>query len=98
MKFSCGWFCRVFGGALMVAPVAAMGQIGVKGWEGFASNPQHTALSTVPAQVGQRIRWTTPVDLNPQYSGNDLLIHYGSPLVTRNATVVVTVKTGATDG
>jgi hypothetical protein len=45
-----------------------------------------------------RIRWTTPVDLAPQFSGGDLLIHYGSPLVTPNDTVIVPVKTGASGG
>jgi hypothetical protein len=44
------------------------------------------------------IRWQTPVDLAPQYSGNDLLIHYGEPLITSANTVLVPVKTGATDG
>jgi hypothetical protein len=29
-----------------------------------------------------------PVDLAPQYSGSNLLIHYGSPLVTRQNNVV----------
>jgi hypothetical protein len=38
------------------------------------------------------------VDLNPQYSGSELLIHYGSPAITRSNTVIVPVKTGATGG
>ncbi len=44
------------------------------------------------------IRWQTPVDLDPQYSGSELLIHYGSPVVAANNTVIVPVKTGAFDG
>src|SRR5215467_13269721 len=67
-------------------------------WGGFAGNPQHTATSTVTAQELSRIRWKSPVDLHPQYSGNDLLIHYGSPVVTASNTVIVPVKTGATGG
>ena len=38
-------------------------------WGGFAGDPQHTAVSTVAAQSVARIRWQTPVDLHPQYSG-----------------------------
>jgi hypothetical protein len=67
-------------------------------WSGYGGNPQHTALSTVASQSLQTIRWSTPVDQNPQYSGTDLFIHYGSPSVTQANTVIVPIKTGATGG
>ena len=67
-------------------------------WGSYAGGPQHTANSPVASQALQAIHWQTPVDLDPQYSGNDLLIHYGSPLVTAANTVIVPVKTGTTGG
>ena len=67
-------------------------------WSGHGHDPQHSGLSTVAAQPLRRIRWHTPVDLAPQYSGSSLLIHYGSPLITRQNTVIIPVKTGAGDG
>jgi hypothetical protein len=68
------------------------------GWSGFGSNAQHTGLAPVASQPLQSIHWETPVDLAPQFSGNELLIHYGSPLVTPGNTVIVPVKTGPFDG
>ncbi len=68
------------------------------GWQGYALDPQHTAESPVASAALEQIRWQAPVDLDPQYSGSDLLIHYGSPLVTAANTVIVPVKTGATGG
>ena len=68
---------------------------GLPVWGGYAHDPQHTGISTIASQALQTIRWSTPVDLAPQYSGSDLLIHYGSPLVTANNTVLVPVKTSA---
>jgi hypothetical protein len=67
-------------------------------WAGYAGDPQHTALAPAASQPVGAIHWQTAVDLNPQYSGGDLLIHYGSPTITAGNTVVVPVKTGATDG
>src|SRR5262245_426787 len=65
-------------------------------WQGFARDPQHTATSPVGSLPLTVIRWQTPVDENPQYQGSRLLEHLGSPLVTTDGTVIVTVKTGAT--
>ncbi len=67
-------------------------------WSGYAHEPQHGAIASVASQPLNRILWHTPVDLNPQYSGSELLIHYGSPLITRSNTVIVPVKTGAAGG
>lgn len=67
-------------------------------WSGYGHDPQHTGNSSFASQPLARIRWQTPVDLSPQFSGNDLLIHYGSPLATAANTVIVPVKTGSSDG
>jgi len=67
-------------------------------WPGYGRDPQHSAVATVTGRRPLHVRWSTPVDLAPQYWGTSLLVHYGSPLATRRNTVVVTVKTGATDG
>src|SRR5205807_5857042 len=67
-------------------------------WAGYGHDAQHTAAASVAAQPLNRIHWQTPVDLMPQYTGDELLIHYGSPLVTASNTVIIPVKTGATDG
>jgi hypothetical protein len=67
-------------------------------WQGYARDAQHSAQSTVASQPLDAIRWQTPVDLNPQYSGNELLIHYGSPSITVNNSVLVPIKTGTSGG
>jgi hypothetical protein len=64
----------------------------------FGGNAQHTSIYQPAAQELSSIHWQTPVDLNPQHSGSDLLIHYGAPLMTSANTVLVPVKTGATGG
>jgi hypothetical protein len=67
-------------------------------WSGYGHDAQHDAIASVASQPLNRILWQTPVDLNPQYSGSELLIHYGSPSITRSNTVIVPVKTGAAGG
>jgi hypothetical protein len=68
-------------------------------WGGYGANARHTALSAGPSQVPQVIRWSTPVDLAPQYAGNnDLYTHYGSPAITAHNTVLIPVKTAAQGG
>jgi hypothetical protein len=64
-------------------------------WAGYAANPQHTAISSAPSQNLKKLKWHTQVDLNPQFSGDELLIHYGSPVITAKNTVIVPVKTSA---
>jgi uncharacterized Zn-binding protein involved in type VI secretion len=66
------------------------------GWSTFAGDPQHTGVSAGAAQPLEVIHWSTPVDLAPP--SGDILIHYGSPLVTSANTVIVPVKTGSTGG
>lgn len=66
-------------------------------WFGFGRNAQHTALASEAAsQTLRYIYWSAPVDLAPPYSASyALLAHYGSPLITRQNTVIVPVKTSA---
>ncbi len=89
----------MFSGALvclcLVAP--ALGQTG-PAWRGYAGNAQHTAPAPAQGQKLKKLHWTTPVDLDPQITGGELLIHYGSPMITASNTVLVPVKTGATNG
>lgn len=81
-------FCSAFACVLICAACFA------QPWSQYGGNPQHTALSPAPVQSMKAILWHTPVDLYPPYAGTDLFIHYGSPLITANNNVIVTVRTG----
>jgi hypothetical protein len=67
-------------------------------WAGFAGNAQHTAVATVRSQHFKRIRWRVNVDLNPVLDLKDLLIHYGSPMITAANTVLVPTRISAKAG
>lgn len=100
-SFSSRWSARTASAALLWSVFVLTGTSGAvspPAWPGYARDAQHSAVAPVAAQSLTRIRWQTPVDLAPQYSGTSLLIHYGSPLVTAANTVVVPVKVGASEG
>src|SRR5579872_250345 len=64
-------------------------------WAGFARDAQHSALSNVGTQPLARVHWETPVDLSPPYVGSELLVHYGSVVITQSNTVIVPFHSGA---
>jgi hypothetical protein len=67
-------------------------------WGNFGGDAQHTGLSAISAQDLKRIKWFTQIDLAPQFDSDELLTHYGSPLITPNGTVIIPVKTTANGG
>ncbi len=67
-------------------------------WAGFAGNAQHTALARTRPQPFRRIRWRAKVDLAPVLVGGELLIHYGSPMITAANTVLVPTRVSAKAG
>ena len=91
------WFCMAAMAGFLISENVEAQSIRIP-WNGYGHNAQHDAITPAPSQPLNRILWQTPVDLNPQYNGNDLFIHYGSPSITRSNTVIVPVKTGTTGG
>src|SRR5215469_4752298 len=67
-------------------------------WAGFAGNAQHTAVANKAAQPLKRIRWHAKVDRAPVLVGNELLIHYGSPMITGANTVLVPTRVSTKAG
>ena len=93
------------GGGSAGAPIASGPQVPpgppVDGpaWRAFAGDAQHTAMAAIATQDLNRITWSAPLDLAPPYTGNgELLIHYGSPVVTSHNAVLLPLKTGAPGG
>ncbi len=85
----------IMGLALLASAAAAQAKTASPAWQGYAGNAQHAAPAPAAGQKLAAIRWHTPVDLMPQYSGNELFIHYASPMITAKNTVLVPVKTQA---
>lgn len=76
------------------------GQVTTRGaqmWVGHGGNSAHTGTSNIPGRQLDSIVWSTPVDLVPRYSGNDLLTHYGEPCITSTNVVITAVKQNLLD-
>ena len=86
------------GGEATPAAVPVPEPVSGPAWWGFGRDPQHTAQAAVASQALGRVRWSTAMDLAPQPVDGDLLIHYGSPVITSKNTLLLPVKIGATDG
>ncbi len=78
------------GASCLLFPRNSPAQVGT--WRTHSHDAHHTAVSSVAAQPLSTIHWHVPVDLDPPTG--EILIHYGSPLVTAANTVIVPVKTG----
>jgi hypothetical protein len=75
----------------MAACAAILAPNATAQWLTHSHDEQHTALSTIQSEALDTIHWHVPVDLHPPEG--EILIHYGSPLVTAANTVIVPVKT-----
>ena len=87
--------------AFTIALYGTSGQVNVRtslNWAGHGGNSSHTGVSVIPGRKLDSIVWQTPLDLNPPYSGNDLLIHYGEPCITSANVVITSVKQNLSDG
>jgi hypothetical protein len=79
----------------LVVPGLFEHEASAQAWRGYGLDAQHSCLSSTASQIPQIVRWSTPVDDAPPFSGSDLFIHYASPLITQKNTVIVTVRTQA---
>lgn len=83
---------------LLVTASSAIAQNDRPAWSGYSGDAQHTNVSRAATQPLERVLWSTPVDLDPQYTFGILYVHYGSPAITKKNTIIIPVKTGMTDG
>jgi hypothetical protein len=64
-------------------------------WTGYGNDPQHSCMSSTASQRPEAVRWAVNVDDAPPFNGNDLFIHYASPVITRKNSVIVTTRTAS---
>ena len=67
-------------------------------WTGHGGNFSHTGISTVASRRLDSIAWQIPIDLQPRYSSNDLLTHYGEVCITNLTVAITSVKQNLNDG
>ena len=80
--------------ALCLAAIAGQGRALAQGWPGYGGGPDHQALSSIGSRLPQTIVWSTTVDFYSTADFGYLNVHYGSPVITSQNTVIVPVKTG----
>ncbi len=94
-----GWtWCAASGFVAVAIFAGASSGASAQSWPTYGHDAQHSADASVASVLPGAIRWKTPVDLDPQYSGSILYTHYGSPMITSKNTVLVPVKTQAYGG
>jgi hypothetical protein len=87
----CAFDCLAIVAVAAILPSTARAQY----WTSYGGNAQHSGVVAGPSQYPQAIKWSTPVDKDPQYSNGNtgaLYTHYGSPAITSKNTVLVPVK------
>ncbi len=81
------------------APPAPSPAVDGPAWWGLGRDAQHSAQGAVATQPLNRIAWRIMVDEAPPVRvGGQLLVHYGSPVITSHNTVLVPVKTNGASG
>ena len=82
-------------GTMVATPFVPSLLIQPAAWYGYGGNAQHSGISKYSAKGLGKIKWSVPIDedVSGSSSGEDILIHYASPCVTRANTVVVAVHT-----
>jgi PKD repeat protein len=83
-------FTCIIPGSISHAQTSSYAQ--TSGWPTHSHDAQHTGVSSTASQSFGTIHWSAPVDLAPP--SGEILIHYGSPVITPANTVIVPVKTG----
>src|SRR5262245_51510166 len=63
----------------------------------FGRTPRHTAVARVSSQNLRQVHWSAAVDTLPLAEGEELRVHYGTPLATRGGTIVVPIRTWASE-
>ncbi|MDE2126152.1 MAG: hypothetical protein KGJ62_06145 [Armatimonadetes bacterium] len=79
--------------AAALCPTGSRAQVSTRTWYGYGRGPQHQAQSRVGGQALASILWQKQIDLSVTSGSGELLIHYGSVMITHQNTVVTPIKT-----
>jgi hypothetical protein len=77
---------RVFSSCAIALSLA--GAASAQIWTCYGANAQHTGIYSGSVQALQQIKWQASLDDDRSYYGGVVFIHYASPMITVNNTVV----------